>query len=274
MSEDLSGFADGWFDEGAITFETGANAGRTIEVKSWTAAIRSSELWEPTGLPVAINDQLRIYRLPQARARGLPGQSRIPGSLLFDGQRRELPRRAVRPREPAYRRQAGRGFLMPSELTSSIRPVRSDRRRRLRLRSDRRGGRRAARRLPVRLQRTEDRGAAAWRPRGHLERLWRGDPGRVRGPEGRGRGDLGVISTRTRTPQRKAAGLFGGGQKIVDTGISPIFAVAFGEGPAGGVADLGRRQADRDCAAPVPTPTTPSTVSGSTWASRTRSRTD
>ena len=40
LSEDLSGFPDGWFDEGAITFETGANAGRTIEVKSWTQAIR------------------------------------------------------------------------------------------------------------------------------------------------------------------------------------------------------------------------------------------
>jgi hypothetical protein len=34
VSEDLSGFADGWFDEGAVTFETGANAGLTIEVKS------------------------------------------------------------------------------------------------------------------------------------------------------------------------------------------------------------------------------------------------
>jgi hypothetical protein len=44
LSEDLSGFADGWFDEGAVTFETGANAGRTIEVKSWTQAIRRLEL--------------------------------------------------------------------------------------------------------------------------------------------------------------------------------------------------------------------------------------
>jgi hypothetical protein len=47
VSEELSGFADGWFDEGAITFETGANAGRTIEVKSWTQAIRRLELWAP-----------------------------------------------------------------------------------------------------------------------------------------------------------------------------------------------------------------------------------
>jgi hypothetical protein len=44
LSEDLSGFGDGCFDEGAITFETGANAGRTIEVKSWTQGIRRLEL--------------------------------------------------------------------------------------------------------------------------------------------------------------------------------------------------------------------------------------
>ena len=61
LSEDLSGFADGWFDEGAITFETGANTGRTVEVKSWTEAIRRLELWAPTGLPVEVGDQLRVY---------------------------------------------------------------------------------------------------------------------------------------------------------------------------------------------------------------------
>ena len=43
------------------TFETGANAGRTVGVKSWTQAIRRLELWAPTGLPVAVGDQLRIY---------------------------------------------------------------------------------------------------------------------------------------------------------------------------------------------------------------------
>ena len=43
------------------TFETGANAGRTVGVKSWTQAIRRLELWVPTGLPVAVGDQLRIY---------------------------------------------------------------------------------------------------------------------------------------------------------------------------------------------------------------------
>ena len=85
MSADLSGFADGWFDEGAVTFETGANAGRTIEVKSWAQAIRRLELWAPTGLPVEVGDQLRIY--PGCHKRVLEDcrdRFRIPGSLLFD----------------------------------------------------------------------------------------------------------------------------------------------------------------------------------------------
>ena len=85
MSDELSGFADGWFDEGAITFETGANAGRTIEVKSWTQAIRRLELWAPAGLPVQVGDQLRIY--PGCHKRVLEDcrdRFRIPGSLLFD----------------------------------------------------------------------------------------------------------------------------------------------------------------------------------------------
>ncbi|HSA81551.1 MAG TPA: phage BR0599 family protein, partial [Geminicoccaceae bacterium] len=49
LSEELLGFGDGWFDEGAVTFETGANSGRTIEVKSWMQAIRRLELWAPEG---------------------------------------------------------------------------------------------------------------------------------------------------------------------------------------------------------------------------------
>ena len=72
------------------------------------------------------------------------------------------------------------------------RPLRADRRRRLCLRSDRRGGRRRARQRPVRLlRRARHRGASPWRPRCHLLDLWRGDPSRVRGPEGRGHHHLG-----------------------------------------------------------------------------------
>ena len=121
VSEDLSGFADGWFDEGAITFETGANAGRTIEVKSWTQAIRRLELWGRPGLRGGGRSAADLPRLPQARARGLPRPVQDPGQpAVRQGQRPELPRRAVRAREPGHGRAGRSGILMPSELTSSI----------------------------------------------------------------------------------------------------------------------------------------------------------
>jgi uncharacterized phage protein (TIGR02218 family) len=112
VSEDLSGFADGWFDEGAVTFETGANAGRTIEVKSWTQAIRRLELWAPTGLPVGVNNQLRIY--PGCHKRVLEDcrdRFRLPGSLLFDkGNARNFRGEPYVPGSPLTAVQAGRGL--------------------------------------------------------------------------------------------------------------------------------------------------------------------
>jgi uncharacterized phage protein (TIGR02218 family) len=111
VSDELAGFADGWFDEGAITFETGANAGRTIEVKSWTQAIRRLELWAPTGLPVEVGDQLRIY--PGCHKRVLEDcrdQFRIPGSLLFDkGNARNFRGEPYVPGSPLTAVQVGRG---------------------------------------------------------------------------------------------------------------------------------------------------------------------
>jgi uncharacterized phage protein (TIGR02218 family) len=111
VSEDLSGFADGWFDEGAVTFETGANAGRTIEVKSWTQAIRRLELWAPTGLPIEVGDQLRIY--PGCHKRVLEDcrdRFRIPGSLLFDkGNARNFRGEPYVPGSPLTAVQVGRG---------------------------------------------------------------------------------------------------------------------------------------------------------------------
>ena len=111
VSEDLSGFADGWFDEGAVTFETGANAGRTIEVKSWTQGTRRLELWAPTGLPVEVGDQLRIY--PGCHKRVLEDcrdRFRIPGSILFDrGNVRNFRGEPYVPGSPLTAVQAGRG---------------------------------------------------------------------------------------------------------------------------------------------------------------------
>jgi hypothetical protein len=111
LSEDLAGFADGWFDEGAVTFETGANAGRTIEVKSWTQAMRRLELWAPAGVPLAVGDQLRIY--PGCHKRVLEDcrdRFRIPGSLLFDkGNARNFRGEPYVPGSPLTAVQAGRG---------------------------------------------------------------------------------------------------------------------------------------------------------------------
>lgn len=57
----LDAFADGWFDGGALTFETGNNTDRTIEVKSWDQSSRVIEMWEPARLEVQVGDQFRIY---------------------------------------------------------------------------------------------------------------------------------------------------------------------------------------------------------------------
>jgi hypothetical protein len=112
VSDDLSGFGDGWFDEGAVTFESGANAGRTIEIKSWTQAIRRLELWTPTGLALEVGDQLRIY--PGCHKRVLEDcrdRFRIPGSLLFDkGNVRNFRGEPYVPGSPLTAVQAGRGF--------------------------------------------------------------------------------------------------------------------------------------------------------------------
>jgi hypothetical protein len=109
----LGGFANGWFDEGAITFETGANAGRTVEVKSWTQATRRLELWAPAGLPVEVGDQLRIY--PGCHKRVLEDcrdRFRIAGSLLFDrGNVRNFRGEPYVPGSPLTAVQAGRALV-------------------------------------------------------------------------------------------------------------------------------------------------------------------
>jgi len=60
-SSELTGFADGWFDEGVLTFETGNNAGVSYEIKKWTQASLTLELWEEARLEVQVGDQFRLY---------------------------------------------------------------------------------------------------------------------------------------------------------------------------------------------------------------------
>ncbi|MCP5074609.1 MAG: DUF2163 domain-containing protein [Rhodobacteraceae bacterium] len=61
--ENLSGFEDGWFLDGKVTWLTGQNAGaeglvRADETRSGTRAI---ELWEETRLPITVGDTLRLH---------------------------------------------------------------------------------------------------------------------------------------------------------------------------------------------------------------------
>jgi uncharacterized phage protein (TIGR02218 family) len=58
----LSAFAGGWFDRGTLTWTSGANAGRTEEVKSHakSAAQAAIELWQAAGLAVAAGDTFTI----------------------------------------------------------------------------------------------------------------------------------------------------------------------------------------------------------------------
>ncbi len=59
----LSGFADQWFQRGKITWVSGANAGRSMEVKSQVidaAGNQIVELWQPMSEAVAPGDQFDI----------------------------------------------------------------------------------------------------------------------------------------------------------------------------------------------------------------------
>jgi uncharacterized phage protein (TIGR02218 family) len=51
----LSGFAEGWFTRGLLTFNSGANTGRAIEVKRHTlnGSTATLELWQETAEPLA-----------------------------------------------------------------------------------------------------------------------------------------------------------------------------------------------------------------------------
>jgi hypothetical protein len=53
--------ADGWFDGGVVTWETGDNAGATVEVRTWVADPGIATLFLPAGYAPAAGDLLKIY---------------------------------------------------------------------------------------------------------------------------------------------------------------------------------------------------------------------
>jgi uncharacterized phage protein (TIGR02218 family) len=56
----LDAFATGWFDDGLLVWETGANAGVAYEVKSWVQGTRTLTLWESARQAVEVGDKFRV----------------------------------------------------------------------------------------------------------------------------------------------------------------------------------------------------------------------
>ena len=52
---------DGWFVDGVVSFTSGANAGRSMEVKAWTQATATVTLFLPMPSPIAVGDTLTVY---------------------------------------------------------------------------------------------------------------------------------------------------------------------------------------------------------------------
>lgn len=52
---------DGWFDFGAVTFETGDSAGATLEIKSWVQSTNTVTLYLESPFDIQVGDALRLY---------------------------------------------------------------------------------------------------------------------------------------------------------------------------------------------------------------------
>jgi hypothetical protein len=80
----LDGFATGWFDDGLLVWETGANAGVAYEVKSWVQATRTLTLWESARQAVEVGDKFRVAPGCHKRlVQDCRDKFAIPGSVFF-----------------------------------------------------------------------------------------------------------------------------------------------------------------------------------------------
>jgi uncharacterized phage protein (TIGR02218 family) len=62
LAAELSGFADGWFTGGTLTWLDGANAGLVAEIKAHRLAGSQAEfdLWQRAARPIAVGDTFRV----------------------------------------------------------------------------------------------------------------------------------------------------------------------------------------------------------------------
>jgi uncharacterized phage protein (TIGR02218 family) len=58
----LAEYEPAWFNHGILTFTSGANAGRAMEIKNHThrAGMIEIELWQPMGKPISISDTISV----------------------------------------------------------------------------------------------------------------------------------------------------------------------------------------------------------------------
>lgn len=59
-STDLTSFADGWFADGVVTFNTGNNAGKAVEVRQFVGASGTCVLFFDAPLPIQIGDTFTV----------------------------------------------------------------------------------------------------------------------------------------------------------------------------------------------------------------------
>lgn len=54
-------YPDDWFDHGVLTFESGLNKGRRVEIKNWTSASKRIDLVVPLPYTIAVDDVVSFY---------------------------------------------------------------------------------------------------------------------------------------------------------------------------------------------------------------------
>lgn len=84
---DESRAVDGWFNGGALKFDSGNNDGVACEVKNWTQSTRTVELFLPTPLNVVPGDTLFIYAGCDKRLSTCQSKFAMSGSLYFPTSR-------------------------------------------------------------------------------------------------------------------------------------------------------------------------------------------
>jgi uncharacterized phage protein (TIGR02218 family) len=76
--------ADGYFENGAIRFNTGTNTGLAYTVRRWTLSTRKLLLWEPLRAPAQIGDTASVHA-GDDKSRGAGGCTKFNNITRFGG---------------------------------------------------------------------------------------------------------------------------------------------------------------------------------------------